>query len=104
MSRAAGGKFGVQLWPAVLVAEQPLRPRHDMRQMPAGYRWTRINRNDAHAMAHALAAEALGEHIECDVAGAPRDIAVIRLTGRRTHNVDDDAALSFTHARIDDAR
>ena len=35
---------------------------------------------------------------------AAGDIAVVRLPGRRTDDVDDDTAFTFAHVRIDDAR
>jgi hypothetical protein len=66
----SGGKLGVQFRPAVLVAEEPFGARHDVRQVAARHGGPWIDGDDAHAVAHAFAAEALGEHIERDIRGA----------------------------------
>src|SRR5689334_7090178 len=61
---AAGGKLRMQLGPAVLITEQPLRARHHVRQMPARDGRPRIDGDHTYTMAHAFAAEALRKHVE----------------------------------------
>src|SRR5262249_41295216 len=104
LAGAAGGELGVQLRPSVLISEEALGPRHDVRQVPARNGRPRIDRDHAHAVAHALPTQALREHVEGDVGHAARDVAVVGIAGGRTHDIDDDAAPSRAHARIDGAR
>src|SRR5262245_31605116 len=104
LAGAAGGELGVQLRPSVLVAEEPLGPRHDVRQVPARNGRPRIDCDHAHAVAHAFPAQALREHVEGDVGHAAGNVAVVGIAGGRADDIDDDAAPARAHARIDDAR
>ena len=104
LAGAARGQLGVQLRPAVLVAQEPRGARHDVRQVAAGQRRPRIDGDDAYIVPHALAAEALGEHVERDIGHAAGNIAVVRRPRGGAHDVDDDTAAARAHARIDNAR
>src|SRR4051794_25546682 len=74
-----------------------------MREMATRHRRARIDGDDTHAMADAFAAQALREHIECNVGSAARDVPMIGVARSGPDDVDNDAALACTHPAIDDA-
>src|SRR5205823_9751914 len=89
---------GENLRPAVLVAEALLGPPQHALHEAVGHDRAGIDRHHAHAVADAVAAEALHHHVERGVAHAAGDIVGIgALTGGADH-ADDHALAALGHA------
>ncbi len=91
----------IELGPAVLAAEFALGHPLGAAAMPVGHDRPRIDADDAHAVAHAFAAEALREHDQCRIAAGGRDVAGLGPLAGHADDIDDDAALARFHARQD---